>query len=63
MQPNKGMRNTEENSQGVWAGYTGCKADTVRIPEEESEKGEEGMLEIIMAKKFGKLMTDIKLQI
>jgi len=53
----------EENSQEVWASYTRCKADTVRIPEEESEKGKEGMFEIIMAKNFGKLMTDIKLQI
>ena len=63
MQKNKGMRNTEENSQEVWASYTRCKADTVRILEEESEKGKEGMFEIIMAKNFGKLMTDIKLQI
>lgn len=63
MQKNKGMRNMEENSQEVWASYTRCEADTVRIPEEESEKGKEGMFEIIMAKNFGKLMTDIKLQI
>ena len=53
----------DENSQEVWASYPRCKADTVRIPEEESEKGKEGMFEIIMAKNFGKLMTDIKLQI